>query len=86
MLQVQVHIKLPKPKSGIRYSSSFLDTIADRWLKGEPIPKRIKVTMIEWRSGRGPWRSEDDTRRMNRVRGDFQAIAQAGFKFTGAEV
>ena len=84
MLQVQIHIRMPKPAPGVRYSSELLDEIADRWLNGEKLPKRIQVTMIEWRSGRGPWKEERDPRRMNSVRGDFQNMAQAGFRFTGA--
>lgn len=88
MLQIQVHIKLPKPGPGIEYSRDLLNEIAERWLKSEPIPKRIKVTAISWRSGAvGRWKSENNPHAMLRVRVDFRNITEAGpFEFTGSAV
>jgi len=87
MLQIQVHIKLPKPGLGVEYSRDLLDEIAERWLKSERLPRRVKVTAISWRTGTGRWKAENHPHAMLRVREDFRNIAEAGpFEFTGSAV
>lgn len=78
MLQIQVHIKLPKLKPGAKYSKKFLDAIAERWLMEEPLPKRIKVTAISWNGGRPV-----TGRKMDEARFRFSAISREGWSFTG---
>lgn len=79
MLQVQVHIKLPKPGPGVEYSRALLDEIAERWLKREKLPKNIQVTAISWNG------SEPVTGgAMEDARFRFGFIAENGpFEFTG---
>jgi len=83
MLQVQIHIKMPKPAPGIEYSGELLDALAERWLKRESLPRGVSVSMIEWRTDSGVWKGEKDPARMNRVRHDFRFITFEGFRFTG---
>lgn len=88
MLQIQVHIKMPKPGSGVRYSRTLLDAIAERWLKGESLPPRVQVTALEWRSSeRAEWEGAKTPGQMRKARDDFRFITQAGpFEFTGSAV
>jgi len=86
MLQIQIHVKMPKPGPGVRYSSQLLDEIAERWLKGKALPRRIQVTMLEWRWGRGEWRAATTAGAMRSARDDFRFITQSGpFEFTTRE-
>lgn len=72
--------------TGIEYSKSLLDEIADAWLKEKKLPKRIKVHAISYRSGdTGRWVEVREPSRMKRVRADFRAVAEAGFEFTGVQ-
>ena len=79
-LQVQVHVKLPKPKAGVKYSKKFLDTIAEMWLKREPLPPRVKVTAISWNGGRAVTGAK-----MEDARFRFSGISEAGWTFTGVQ-
>jgi hypothetical protein len=84
MLQIQVHVRLPKPIQGITYTRELLDALAERWLKNEPLPKRVTVTALEWRWGDGKYKIERNPQRLKRVREDFRFITEAGpFRFTG---
>ena len=79
MLQVQVHIRIPKPGSGISYSKSLMDEIAKRWLSGAALPKGISVTAISWNGGRPV-----TGRRMEDARFRFSAIGE-DFNYEGME-
>jgi hypothetical protein len=86
MLQIQVHIQIPKPAAGVEYSKALMDEIAETWLKGGRLPKQIRVTALEWRSdSKGQWKEVRDPANMQRVRKDFSAITTAGFMFTGVQ-
>ena len=86
MLQIQVHIELPKPAAGVEYTRALLDDIAQQWLLGKKLPANIKVRALEWRTGpNGKWKEERDPRRMKNVREDFRFIAQIGFSSTGVQ-
>ena len=50
MLQIQVHIKAPRPAPGIEYTRALLDEVANRWINYRPIPKGFKVTALSWRT------------------------------------
>jgi hypothetical protein len=84
MLQIQIHVVMPKPGPGITYSSELLDALAQRWLLNEPLPKRVKVSAILWRwNQNGTWKEERNPARMRRVRDDFHSVSYAGpFDFT----
>ena len=85
MLQIQIHIQIPKPAGGVEYSKALMDEIAETWLKNKKLPKNIKVIALEWRSGTGDWKEARDPKQMNRVRDDFRQITVAGFTFTGIQ-
>ena len=49
-LQIQVHIKAPKPVPGIEYTRKLLDEVANRWINYQSIPRGFKVTALSWRT------------------------------------
>ena len=85
MLEIQVHVKLPK-LIGAEYSRKFLDTVSEMWLRGEPLPKGISIQALSWRSReRGPWSEARSPAAINRAREDFRAITEVGlFEFTAS--
>jgi hypothetical protein len=76
MLQIQVHIKLPKPVAGIEYTRALLDEIANRWINYEKIPNGVKVTALSWRTKR----SQDFTKeaRPAKIESARAAFSQVG--------
>ena len=82
MLQVQVHIKLPKPAPGVEYSRKLLDEIAERWFLEQPLPARVKVMAVSWNGGRPV-----TGKKMELARFQFSIVAKNGpFRFTGEKV
>lgn len=82
MLQVQVHITMPKPALGIVYSKGLLDELAGRWMRGKRLPNGVKVSAIEWRNGAKPWVKEVRPAQMKSARINFWAVP---FRFSSVQ-
>lgn len=82
MLQIQVHIKLPKPLPGVEYTRAFLDELAEMWLAYKPLPPRVKVYALSWKSREeAPWFKETRAGKIESARESFSKIK--GFRFSG---
>lgn len=82
MLQIQIHIKLPKPLLGVEYTREFLDELAQMWLDCKKLPPRVKVSALSWKSRESaPWYKEARPGKIETARESFSKIK--GFRFTG---
>lgn len=82
MLQIQIHIKLPKPGPGVEYTREFLDGIAEAWLAYKKLPSRVKVSALSWKTREGAaWTREARPGKIETARESFSKIK--GFRFTG---